>query len=199
MRGTIFTTALAAPTAHGSGVTPRGFRTHQHRQHVQGDYKQPPPQGLFEPLFEYSKQTLKHPPVKLTSQQRQILCHALIQQFLNDNTQPIVLAIAENHFHLLARFPELNSEQRATHKTHLINDGRDPSPRYFLGRARQSASYALSQAKLKPPSPVWAARPTCKPIHNRPHQMTVARYIKDHVNQDAAVWHINRGYLFKMD
>ncbi|MBL4702155.1 MAG: hypothetical protein JKX85_12955 [Phycisphaeraceae bacterium] len=98
----------------------RGFRTHQHRQHVQGDYKQPPPQGLFEPIFEYSKQTLKHPPVKLTSQQRKILCHALIQQLQDDHAQPIVLAIAENHFHLLARFPELNSDQHTTHKTHLI-------------------------------------------------------------------------------
>ena len=42
---------------------PRGFRTRRHREHVEGDYKHPPPPGLYEGLHAYATDSLKKPPV----------------------------------------------------------------------------------------------------------------------------------------
>ncbi|HAI11596.1 MAG TPA: hypothetical protein DCM28_07815 [Phycisphaerales bacterium] len=175
---------------------PRGFRTQRHMQHVDGDYKQPPP-DIYKPLFEYNKKNLKYPPVKLSQDQQRILCRAIVGSLQDDNALPVVLAIAVNHFHLLARFTQMSPELIAKHKSHLLADERDPSPRFYLGRARQVASFALAQQNLKPPSAVWASRPTCKPVRSREHQLAVARYIKAHVREGAAVWHINDGFLFE--
>ena len=178
---------------------PRGFRSYQHRTHVDGDYKNLPPEGVYAPIFEYSLNQLKYPPVKLTVIQRQILCHAMIQRMLDDECEPIALAIEINHFHLLARFVPMQMNQRNQHSDAIIHDGRDPAPRHYLGRARQAGSYALGQLKLKPQSPVWGLRPGCKPIRSRDHQLKVARYIKKHVENGAAVWHIKLGFLFDVE
>jgi hypothetical protein len=175
---------------------PRGFRSYQHRMHVEGDYKNPPPPGVFTPIFEYSLKTLKYPPAKLTQTQRQILCQSMIQRLLDDLCEPITLAIHENHFHLLARFKSMQMDQRHQHNNSIIHDGRDPAPRYYLGRARQAGTHALTQHDLKPQGPIWGKRPSCKPIQSRDHQLKVARYIKEHVKQSAAVWHIKLGFLF---
>ena len=44
---------------------PRGFRTRHHREHVDGDYKNPPPLGLYSQQFERSIKSLKQPVVRL--------------------------------------------------------------------------------------------------------------------------------------
>ena len=49
---------------------PKGFRTRHHREHVEGDYNSPPPEGRYEERFAKSKALLKQPAVYLTVQQR---------------------------------------------------------------------------------------------------------------------------------
>ncbi len=176
---------------------PRGVRTFKHIEHVAGDYKQPPP-DIYQPLFAYHKKKLKYPPVKLSPQQQRVLCMAMIESLQQDQALPIVLAVAVNHFHLLARFEPLSSAILKKHQSQLLADGRDPSPRYYLGRARQIAVHALAKENLKPLSRVWANKPTCKPVHSRAHQLAVARYIQSHTREGAAVWHINHGFMFEM-
>src|SRR5437763_6902366 len=44
---------------------PRGFRTRHHREHVEGDYKNPPPPGKYDAKNARSKRLLKEPPVVL--------------------------------------------------------------------------------------------------------------------------------------
>jgi hypothetical protein len=178
---------------------PRGFRTWQHKHHVHGDYKTPPPQGVYDLIFEYTQKKLKHPPTKLNTQARQIACKAMTQRFKNDAVELIAIAVAFNHFHLLARFIPMDAPTQHTLNTNIIHDGRDPAPRHDIGRAKQAATYALGQHGLKSNAPIWAQRPTCKPIHSREHQIKTARYIKNHLQQGAAVWHIKLGFLFDAD
>ena len=123
---------------------PRGFRTFRHRVHVEGDYKHPPPPGIYAPIFEYSKRKLRYAAVRLDPAQRQFLCDGLIEGLLGDGVEVIALAVAMNHFHLLARFPLLTAEQIKRYGQSILRDGRDPAPRHHLGLARKYASEQLA-------------------------------------------------------
>ena len=175
---------------------PRGFRTFRHREHVEGDYKNPPNPGVWEPVFEISKAAMKHPPVTLDHLQRRVVCKAMVEKLELDQVECVALAIGSNHFHLLARFPAIDHHAAAQFKYQLLEDGRDPSPRYYLSRARRNASFALRGACVKPVSRVWAARPKCLPIGDRSHQVNVARYIALHTKERAAVWIVGKGFRF---
>src|SRR5436190_1901454 len=49
---------------------PRGFRTRHHREHVEGDYKNPPPPGKYADRLARSKKLLTQEPVKLAPEWR---------------------------------------------------------------------------------------------------------------------------------
>jgi len=40
---------------------PRGFRTRHHREHVEGNYRNPPPPGLYEHRHEHARELMRHP------------------------------------------------------------------------------------------------------------------------------------------
>ncbi|MBI1372562.1 MAG: hypothetical protein GC159_07350 [Phycisphaera sp.] len=173
----------------------RGFRTFRHRAHVDGDYRNPPPPGVFEPVFEESKRNLRYPPVALSTEQRRVACEAMIDKLTRDAVEVIALAVMSNHWHLLARYPQLTDEQRRRASKSIIHDGRDPAPRYFTGRARAHASFELREQSLKPASPVWAKRPKFDPVRDRKHQLNIARYIRNHRHQGGWVYHLRKGFL----
>ena len=50
---------------------PKGFRTRHHREHVEGDYKHPPPKGKYDARWERAKRLMKRDPVYLDEQQRE--------------------------------------------------------------------------------------------------------------------------------
>lgn len=177
---------------------PRGFRTFRHRQHVEGDYRNPPPPGVFAPIFEKSKTELRYPPVKLNAQQRRVLCRAMIDRLEQDAVEVIALAVMSNHFHLLARFPLLSDAVAQRYAKSILQDGRDPAPRHFIGRARKHASFVLSENHLKPESPVWGVRPKIDPNSDRKHQVNITSYIYDHVKQQGAVYVVKRGFSFEV-
>ncbi|MEM6553900.1 MAG: hypothetical protein AAF750_17425 [Planctomycetota bacterium] len=174
---------------------PRGFRAFQHTIHINGDYKNPPPAGNDAGLHHIKQRDLKHPPVVLNTEQQHIIAQAMTEKLLDDGCEPIALTVSANHFHLLARFPLLDHTKTERHKSQTLQDGRDPSPRHHLGRARRHASFKLTEASLKPESPVWAARPKCEPIKDRSHQVNVARYIQRHHKEGATVWLHHKGIL----
>lgn len=135
---------------------------------------------------------MRHPPVVLQADQRDLLRRALAERFLDDGVELIALTVATNHFHLLARFPTLPAEEQARFSASLLGDGRDPAPRHWLGLARKHASHVLHDAGLKPTGPVWAARPKCDPIRDRGHQCNVAHYIRGHARLGAAVMFLDQ-------
>lgn len=181
-------------STHGTWIRgdPRGFRTFHHREHVEGDYRNPPPPGVYAPLFEYVKSKLKHPPVKLSPVQRQVVCAAMVDRLTHDGAEVLALAVMVNHFHMLARFRLMSVEEMTRFAKSILDDGRDPAPRHFLGLARKHASHVLLDMNLKPEGPVWAVRPKFDPIRDREHQLNVFKYTHDHLKQGAAVWVIGR-------
>lgn len=87
---------------------PRGWRARHHREHVDGDYKNPPPPGEYDEMFARSKDLMKRDEVLLDRDQRVIACREMGKAFLYHKIELIDLSVGAAHFHLLARFTPLN-------------------------------------------------------------------------------------------
>ena len=147
---------------------PRGFRTRHHREHVDGDYKNPPPTGMHEAKYARSKKLLKQPPVVLSAEWRSVVGAAMVEMLLRLNAQLLCLSAGGQHVHLLAKMPG------------------GPIPREWVGRAKLHATFAAKgkgwQGKL------WAVRGKVTPVRDRKHQLNAFRYILDHVHEGAWIW-----------
>src|SRR5437763_8982102 len=73
-------------TAHTYGAwlygDARGFRTRHHREHVEGDYKNPPPPGKYKEKERRSREELKQPPVVLPAEWRKTVGEAIRDRLL---------------------------------------------------------------------------------------------------------------------
>jgi len=151
---------------------PRGFRTRHHREHVDGDYRNPPPPGANRETFERSKTLLRRVPIHFDPTQREIAANAMVEKLLADEIEAIALSIDDHHFHMLARF-------------------RDHRPRHWVGRAKMHSSMILRDYGL--PGGAWAVGCRTLPIRDRRHQINVFNYIVKHRQQGAAVWTFRDG------
>lgn len=158
---------------------PRGWRARHHREHCEGDYKNPPPPGAYRELYELSKRLTKRK-IVLTPGQREFLCRAMAESLLYREVELIDLCIGAKHWHVLARFKSLDWRARPKEKN------RDP--RHLMGLAKKRSARALSKAGLIDEGGVWAVRCRPLPIRDRSHQLNVAKYIPDHKKKGAAVW-----------
>lgn len=170
---------------------PRGFRTRGHREHVEGDYRSPPPQGRDTELWERSKGLLKGPPVILCAAAR-VSALALVRQALVSIHQLDVLAISVSgtHLHLLARFPAGEAGREAGERPTAGRrglQGIDPV-RFYMGVAKERSAKGLAAEGLVVPGRVWARKGKIVRVRDRAHQVRVYRYILDHAGQGAAVW-----------
>lgn len=145
---------------------PRGFRTRHHREHIEGDYKNRPPKGMYTAQYNHAKKLMKRDPVVLIIQQRLLVVESLQRR----NMDVIVACVTDVHFHILARFP-------------------DHSPRHWVGVAKKESSHHAKQAHLAPPGGLWAIRTKSLPTRSRDHQLNIAKYIFDHRNEGRAVWY----------
>jgi hypothetical protein len=66
-----------AHVRHLAARRPRGFRTRHHREHIEGDYKTPPPPGKYADRYKRNKESLKQEPVKLDPEMRGVVGAAL--------------------------------------------------------------------------------------------------------------------------
>ncbi len=146
----------------------RGWREKNHRKHVEGDYKHPPPEGTGEKILRRSKDLLKHPPVKLTKPQRQHGGRALVESLLSDNIELLSLSLDGVPYHFLARFP-------------------DHRARYWTGRAKLHAYFALRK-QFPGVKELWTKLCAVHPIVDREHQINVFNYILAHQNRGAWTW-----------
>jgi len=146
---------------------PRGWRSRHHRQHVDGDYRNPPEPDAHAELYERSQESLKRPPVHLDLRQRGIAGEALVDKLLEMGVEILVASLDSSHYHILARFP-------------------DGQVRPRIGKAKKNASHILSRYGLK--GTVWAKRCRPQPIRDRQHQINAYHYILDHAERDAWVW-----------
>src|SRR5689334_1278780 len=149
---------------------PKGFRTRHHREHVDGDYKAPPPEGRYDERLQKSKDLMKRPPVYLTPRQRTRAVEEFVRSLQKRHIELIAVSIDRVHFHVLARFPDHN-------------------PRHWIGIAKKESSHYLKQEGLAPVGGLWATRFEVVPIENRGHQLWTVPYILKHAKKGAATWY----------
>lgn len=155
----------------------RGWRTRWHREHVEGDYRNPPGCGTFEDVLAQSQESMKHPPVRLDVRRRRIAGQALAEKLVQLKIELLVLSLDAVHYHALARFP-------------------DHKPRWWIGLAKKHASHVLRKYGLA--GAVWARKSHPLPITDRTHQLNVFGYIRDHADVGAWVWTFRDG-LYWLD
>ena len=146
----------------------RGFRTRHHREHVEGEYKDPPPAGKYESKLRHSVENLKQPPVVLAPAWRPIIGGAVRDRLQDLGAFVLCLAQGGQHLHLLAKLPM----------------GADA--RIWMGLAKKHSAFEAKgqgwQGKL------WGKRGKEVRVRDRAHQLNVYRYILDHAKAGAWVW-----------
>src|SRR5882724_4054772 len=147
---------------------PRGFRTRHHRDHVEGDYKNPPPAGIYEKFAEKNREALKHDEVSLDWAQRETVGKALKAKL--DELGVFVIAIAASAQHV-----------------HLLLKARPKEVRNQVGAAKMHTWFELRKSGWK--KKLWGKRGKFLRIRDRAHQLNVFRYILRHAEQGAWVWH----------
>ncbi|HDZ20524.1 hypothetical protein LCGC14_0162870 [marine sediment metagenome] len=145
----------------------RGWRSRHHKQHVDGDYKNPPPPGTYDDLHEHAKGVMGQPAVVLNVDQRRIAGEALVEMLLKQEVEVLALSVDAVHFHLLARFGDLPA-------------------RAVVGRAKKHATFTLQRGGHR--RRVWGKRARVLPIKDRAHQVNVFRYILSHATSGAWTW-----------
>src|ERR1700722_15749717 len=153
---------------------PRGWRARHHREHVDGDYKRPPPKGIYDELHAHSKSLMTREAVRINVDLRQTVVDAIVDKLLGDGIEIIVASLDGNHLHLLVRF-------------------RDHQPRHWVGRAKKHASHFLRQNGLRDEEGgLWGKRSKIESIKDRRHQLNSFRYILYHQDRGAAIWRFDR-------
>lgn len=147
----------------------RGFRARHHREHVEGDYRNPPAPGAHSGIFDRSRRLMTREPVHLSQAARELACVSMAKSLLRHSIQVLAVAVDDHHFHALARFPDRN-------------------PRKWIGIAKKDSARALSGAGMSSKGGVWAVRCRCLPVRDRGHQVNVLRYILKHARRGASVW-----------
>lgn len=162
--------------AYGSWLRgdPRGWRSLHHREHVDGDYKNPPPKGKYDNLYELSKALMKRDAVRIAAELRQFIADAIADKLMQNSIQVLIVSLDARHLHILARFPDQN-------------------PRHWIGIAKKHASHTVRQQGLRTDQGgLWAKRSRAEPIADRQHQLQAFGYILDHLSRGARVWRFDR-------
>ncbi len=146
---------------------PRGFRTREHRLHVDGDYKCPPPVGQYDRLYQAASRSLKQEVVTIAKQERQIIATAFRDRLIENGATVAIVAVLGRHAHLLAKFPPTMT-------------------RRWVGEAKKHATFELNRGGRI--GRVWAAGGKFVPIDSRAQQLRVYAYIERHEQQGAYVW-----------
>lgn len=83
----------------------RGWRSYKHREHCDGDYKNPPPPDPRNAKkLQRATALMKHPPVHLNVAERAIVCIAMAEKMRTLGAEVIDLCMNDVHFHGLVRF-----------------------------------------------------------------------------------------------
>lgn len=158
---------------------PRGWRSRHHREHVEGDYKNPPPKGQYDNLYELSKALMKRDAIKIAYELRQFIANAIAEKLRLDRIEVLIVSMDGKHLHVLARFP-------------------DHRPKYWIGWAKKYATQKLKAhglavgLDLKLGEGIWAKGAHAEPIADREHELHVFGYILDHLKRGARVWRFDR-------
>jgi len=160
-------------TTYGAWVPgdPRGFRTRHHRDHVEGDYKDPPAAGIYESFAIKNRDALKHDPISLDRAQRQLVGQALKANLDEQDASLIAISVSSQHIHMLLKLPP------ATIRTQV-------------GAAKRHAWFELRNTGWD--KKLWGKRGRFLRVRDRKHQLNVFYYILRHAEEGAWVWYHTR-------
>ena len=166
---------------------PRGWRARDHREHVEGDYRNPPPKGAYDELFERSKQSMKRPGVVLSWEARVVACRTMVEALNYHEVQVAELIVGGRHWHALARFFPLSEDAWRSIEMQCLSKNREP--RHLMGIAKKESARALSKLGLVEPGGVWARGCGRRYVKNEGHfNYLVEKYLPDHARRGAAVY-----------
>lgn len=114
---------------------PRGFRTRKHREHVEGDYKSPPPTGIYEDRHQQSKDRMTRDAVRLCLQSRQTILDEIIDSASKHCLELLAVSVSAMHFHLLAKFP-MNRRKPTLDECWLRTSSVDDPVRHIVGQLK---------------------------------------------------------------
>lgn len=154
----------------------RGWRSRQHRIHVEGDYKNRPPEGKYAGLRDRSRELMKGAAVFLKDDERRIAGQALVEMLVDQEVEALVLSVDAVHCHMLSRFGSL-------------------AARTAVGRAKKHAYHVLREQRRG--RRLWAKRGRTLPIRSRSHQVNVYHYILEHAQSGAWVWTYKEGLYWR--
>lgn len=148
---------------------PRGFRTRHHREHVEGDYKNPPIRGRYDRRYERAKSLMNRRPFSLDLVDRKLVLKYMLESLAKRRIEVLAGCVDRVHFHLLVR-------------------ALDHDPRRWIGLAKKESSHYFKVERSGPLGGIWAASSECIPVTDRSHQLRVFRYILTHKRKGAATW-----------
>jgi hypothetical protein len=168
-QGANFAWAHVIVTTYGAWLDGdiRGFRTRHHREHVEGDYKNPPPPERYAVRRQRSRKSLKQPPVSLEPSWRPIIGQALVERFQGLGGFVLCVALGRQHGHLLVKLPR-------------------GVARMWTGLAKKHAWFVARDAGWV--GKLWGVRSRAVPVRDRRHQLNVYAYILKHTKEGAWVW-----------
>lgn len=157
---------------------PRGWRSRHHREHVDGDYKHPPPTGKCDEIAKRSRTLMTTTAVNLDWDARVQLCDLYFNALRFYGADVEDVAMGATHGHALVRFRAAGVPVTGVAglcAEHHFKDGdlRDPLPRYVLGKVHSWCTRKMkeweSQRLQSPPSPE-GGRPgeALRPSHTQP-------------------------------
>lgn len=147
----------------------KGFRTRHHRLHVEGDYKNPPPPGTCDVLYNHVKANMTRDPVYLNKHQQQLVLKFLVESLQRRGIPLRIVEVDRVHFHLLIQLHDRN-------------------PRKWVGIAKKESSHYLKLAGCGFDGGIWAVRGKEVPIENENYWGRTVPYIRNHVREEAVVW-----------
>ena len=147
----------------------RGFRTRHHREHVDGDYKNPPPRGLYEDKARRSRASLVQSPVIIPPRLKACLGRAIWRELTKRCAWVLIMAVSGQHVHLLVKV-EMSRV------------------RHLAGRAKRSGTIELRSKGWQ--GRLWGVRGKALRIRDRAHQENAYRYIERHAREGAwiGIW-----------
>jgi len=170
-------------TAHTYGAwlygSARGFRTRHHREHIIGDYKNPPPKGMYDHKLKRSQELLVQEAVTLSMPWRKIIGKAVLDKLQKLTAQVLCVSMSSTHAHVLAKMP-----------AGLV-------PRKWMGQAKKHSNFIGKEHGWT--GKLWAVRCKVTPVGTREHQLNVYHYILDHIHEGAWVWDFRDGELTPPD
>ncbi|MHB1157037.1 MAG: hypothetical protein ACYC26_09370 [Phycisphaerales bacterium] len=180
----------------------RGSRTRHHRQHIEGDYRNPPPEGKYDYLRRRSEEAMKRPPVIFSVEAREPACRIMGEALLFYGAEVVDLCVSAYHRHALVKFDGCKVTLPRQSPRTPVRGSRpvsayeiNPVPRLVLGKVRSWTTRQLKAGGFfeDVAGGLWAKRPKIQPIESRDHwQYVGGRYIPDHVAEGAAVWSMLR-------